>query len=172
MYIFLPNPGFKLILYEDPTFAQQLELKTNREFVGFSPQFPESSLVHCTFLQSEKKIQKIEVSLCIYTGHCGNDSNIQFALELREETLRTQSFWQMVTPRWPFLFCESLSIANSEASCYEYEAVTRTNMWTSQSRPGCRPGHSCSHTDTLWYSSHSRRTNLKSTSILGEVRNI
>ena len=45
---------------EDPTFVQ-LGLKTNHEFVGFSPQFPESSLVHCTFLQSEKKIQKIEV---------------------------------------------------------------------------------------------------------------
>ena len=93
---------------DDPIFAQ-IGLKTNHEFVGFSPQFPESSLVHCTSLQSKsKKVQKLVLS--IVDMWIGN-SNILFALVLREETLRTQSFWQMVTPRWPFLFCESLSIA-------------------------------------------------------------
>ena len=64
------------------------------------------------FNLNPKKKRTVSLSIyCVIVEIWIGDLNIQFALSLREETLRTQSFWQMVTPRWPFLFCESLSIA-------------------------------------------------------------
>ena len=82
--------------------------------------------------------QKRGVSLSIYNVIVEmwiENSNIQFALVLREETLRTQCFWQMVTRRWPFLFCESLCIAKLVMND-SYEAVTiRMRISPSRSPP-------------------------------------
>jgi len=44
-------------------------LETHHEFVDFSLQFPESSLVHCTSLQSEIQANEDRVSFAIYSHY-------------------------------------------------------------------------------------------------------
>ena len=61
--------------------------------------------------------------------------NILFVLVLREEFLRTQSFWQMVTPWWPFLFCESLSIAEAMIVVNVEAVTTLIEGFPSHARP-------------------------------------
>ena len=84
MYIFLPNPVIIDIVSVIQKTIFALGLKTNHEFVGFSPQFPESSLVHYTSLQSKSK-KECRVSLSIYS-HCGDmDRKLQHTVCSRAE---------------------------------------------------------------------------------------